>query len=438
MVSKAAREVGGQVDAKVAADRAVMLLQRHDAIGDKTLGSEMLYLQYQAVSAACRARLPLPSFLDLHTAGDASPVYPRTVQEPSTDLRILADQCAELLAQFSSPSSESTDTWIAPESQFRWVMARRESVLFAIAQVKTADESKDKLAQAFSQCLLEIERGGQPSDRNRLLLVGEVGWELAWYLSGSSESKESIFVLEQSEMIIGKMRNTLRSLEMPLTFSDWQLGLTLARKSLLLSLQQDLVSASEVAKLASASLDKAIEMRPQNRKWIEESVKLELLRSDWLVQQNELDAATNLLTSLIKKKLRLSKSAPNDYEQRKQIVKLFVKLADLSLKAGYNERAREEYYVAAQDCRIILMNPPDHQWVLEVRSWLISQVIKLDDDHKFRDGPLKHEAKFVEHLDSKGLDSSAFDKALKGQMEPDRPSVLEPASIMHSLLQDGM
>ena len=37
------------------------------------------------------------------------------------------------------------------------------------------------------------------------------------------------------------------------------------------------------------------------------------------------------------------------------------------------------------------MNPPDHQWVLEVRSWLISQVIKLDDDHKFRDGPLKHE-----------------------------------------------
>jgi hypothetical protein len=44
-------------------------------------------------------------------------------------------------------------------------------------------------------------------------------------------------------------------------------------------------------------LDKAIEMRPQNRKWIEESVKLELLRSDWLVQQNELDAATNLLTS---------------------------------------------------------------------------------------------------------------------------------------------
>jgi hypothetical protein len=80
-------------------------------------------------------------------------------------------------------------------------------------------------------------------------------------------------------------------------FSNWQLGLTLARKSLLLSLQQDLVSASEVAKLASASLDKAIEMRPQNRKWIEESVKLELLRSDWLVQQNELDAATNLLTS---------------------------------------------------------------------------------------------------------------------------------------------
>ena len=140
-------------------------------------------------------------------------------------------------------------------------------------------------------------RGGQLSDRNRLLLVGELGWELAWYLSGFSESKESIFVLEQSEMIIGKMRNTLRSLEMPLTFSNWQLGLTLARKSLLLSLQQDLVSASEVAKLASASLDKAIKMRPQNRKWIEESVKLELLRSDWLVQQNELDAATNLLTS---------------------------------------------------------------------------------------------------------------------------------------------
>lgn len=134
----------------------------------------------------------------------------------------------------------------------------------------------------------------------------------------------------------------------------------------------------------------------------------------------------------------MSKSAPNDYEQRKQIVKSFVKLADLSLKAGHNARAREEYYVAAQDCRIILMNPPDHQWVLEVRSWLISQVIKLDDDHKFRDGPLKHEAKFVEHLDSKGLDSNAFDKALKGQMEPNRPSGLEPASIMHSLLQDGM
>ncbi len=432
MISKAAREVGRNDDAILAADRAVKLIGQHKH-WEHAQAANMLYLEYRAASAACRARIPLLSFLAVS--------HHHNVLDGNLDLKHeqWAARCTQLvqLAERELKLDEECDIADATDEQFKWILAKRECVfLMAAYGNSTSQERLPAARQAFDLCLHELQRGEPVTDQKRLLLVGELGWDLAWAVTGRAGDERHQEVLEQSEALLTKLRNHARNLEKQLITLDWLQGSTLARKAFILSQAGDLAGACEAATLASASFDRAIEMRPQNRKWIEESVRLELLRSDWLVQRGELEAAYPMLTTLIKKKLRLSKSSPDDYAERKQIIQLFVKLADLSRAMGVGTRAREEYYIAAQDCRVVLKNAPDQQWVLQVRPWLLSQVIELDEDHAFRDGPLKYEAAFVKNLETLGLDNRDFQQVLDGQLEPPRPGQLEPEAILHALLYE--
>ena len=55
----------------------------------------------------------------------------------------------------------------------------------------------------------------------------------------------------------------------------------------LISQTGDLKNACEVAKVASLTIDRALEMRPQYRKWLDESVRIGLLYCDWLAENGE-------------------------------------------------------------------------------------------------------------------------------------------------------
>ncbi len=436
MISKAAREVGRYDDARMAADRAVDLVSHYQAHSPKD-ASSWLYLQYRAASDAARARVPVQSFLDIHANGISKHADRTSATTFQLEARQFANRCQQLVqkAQQQLGVEEKVDVAVATEDQFRWLMAKRESVLLNVcSEAEPSNAAVGEAIATFEQCLHELQRGEPVTKFERQLLIGELGWEIAWNLSSQPLDRGDWKLLEGSEVIISKMRDQSRSLEKQLTHTDWLKGITLGRKALLMSQIGDLKEACEAAKLASLAIDRAIEMRPQNRQWIDESVRIELLYCDWLAQIGESEKAHPVLTNLIKKKLRLSKSAPNDYQQRKQIIQLFIKLADLSRSLGNEVRAREEFYIAAQDCRIVLMNPDDQQWVLEVRPWLLSQVIQLDTDHKFRDGPLALEPHFVTRLESMGLDGSAFQKVLDETFKPPRPDHLQPSSIMDSLL----
>jgi tetratricopeptide (TPR) repeat protein len=437
MISKAARDVGRYDDARLAADRAVDLVKQHQT--DSNIGHEVswMHLEYRAVSAACRARIPLQSFLDIHEESKSKLANRANAASFDLDAEQFLKRCKQLVLQAQQllGMTESVDISSATEEQFRWVMAKRDTVLLCIAsQAEPLSEDVDEAIRIFERSLHELQRGVPITKAERQLLVGEIGWELAWNLASRPLESGHGNLLEGSEKLISRMRDQLRTLERQLTNTDWLLGITLGRKALLLSQNGSIEEACKVAQLASSSIDRALEMRPQNRKWIDESVRLELLYCDWLAQIAESEKAHSVLTNLIKKKLRLSKSVPNDYQQRKQIIQLFVKLADLSRSLGKEVRAREEYYVAAQDCRLVLLNPDDQQWVVEIRPWLLSQVIQMDTDRKFRDGPLALESNFVTQLENMGLESSAFRDVLSEVLEPPRPSVLQPQAIKDALL----
>jgi serine/threonine protein kinase len=437
MISKAAREVGRYEDAMLAADRAVNLVSQHQAYNNQKNASSWLYLEYRAASAACRARIPMQSFLDINSKTSLKLGNRSVANSAAVDAGQFASCCQRLVqqAQQQNGMAETIDVSTATEDQFRWEFAKRDSVLLSLAA--EAEPSSEKVQGAiatFEQCLNELQRVEPVIPSERRLILGEIGWELAWHATSRPLEGEEKRLLEGSELLVSKMRDQLRSLERQLTNTDWLLGITLSRKALLMCQTDSIEEVCKIAQLASSSIDRALEMRPQNRKWIDESVRIELLYCDWLMQAGDSEKAQTVLTNLIKKKLRLSKSAPNDYQQRKHIIQLFVKLADLSRTLGNQVRAREEYYVAAQDCRLVLMNPEDQQWVLDVRPWLLSQVIEMDSDRKFRDGPLALESIFVTRLENMGLDGSAFRDVLSEAVIPPRPSELEPRAIMDSLL----
>lgn len=439
MISKAAREVGRYEDAILAADRALKLVDQHRAGRNEHSASNWLHLEFRAASAACRARIPLQSFLDIGGKTSSKQANRSATNAAAVDAGRFASRCQSLVqqAQQQSGMAKAIDVSAATEDQFRWEIAKRDCVLLSLAvEGEPSRETIHEAIATYEQCLHELQRGKPVIPSERRLILGELGCELAWHVTSRPLEGEERRILEGSEILITKMRDQLRSLERQLTNTDWLLGITLGRKALLISQSDSIEEACKVAQLASSSIDRALEMRPQNRKWIDESVRIELLYCDWLMQAGEFEKVQTVLTNLIKKKLRLSKSAPNDYQQRKHIIQLFVKLADLSRSLGNQVRAREEYYIAAQDCRIVLLNPEDQQWVLDVRPWLLSQVIEMDSDRKFRDGPLTLESNFVDGLESKGLDGSSFREVLSETLKPSRPKQLEQSTILESLLQE--
>ncbi|MCC6508745.1 MAG: serine/threonine protein kinase, partial [Pirellulaceae bacterium] len=294
MISKAAREVGRYDDAILAADRAVELIDQHNHL-DQSQAAKMLYLEYRVASAACRARIPLLSFLAVPPTNAVSP--DKEAKDARLDLKPepWAARCTRLvqLAERELKLDEKCDVAEATDEQFKWILAKRECVFLMAADGDSASAdsaSADRLESArqiFDVCLHELQRGVPVTDTKRLLLVGDLGWDLAWAVTGRSGDDGHREVLERSEVLLTKLRNLSRSLEKQLITTDWLQGSTIARKAFILSQAGDLAGACEAAKLASASFDRAIEMRPQNRKWIEESVRLELLYSDWLVQRGE-------------------------------------------------------------------------------------------------------------------------------------------------------
>lgn len=432
MIAQAAMNVGAYTDAERAADRAVQLsLSLPQIAGEDELNLDQLFFRFQAARTACLSRLPKQNAIQRDPGSRAA-----------NDAGVITQAQSLLAAARSSFESAAhqlvLDDDLANDTdrEFRWRMAERQLLSLSLQLEESLNASQiERARELVAQSLAETETNSAQLTATRALEIQSIGRQVAWNLILRLPLQESLQLFEQLDRLDSHIRNLYRTLGIPLTESDWQQGSVSARKAILQHANGEVETAIKTSGEAVKSLELALEMRSQNRTWIEELIRFQLLQSQWLVESGDLVGARNTMIDLLKRKLRLSKSSPEDYQQKKQVVQLFVKLADLSRLTGNVDKAREEYYIAAQDCRLIFSNAADRDWVLQVRPWLIAQVIQLDEDHQFQNGPLTMEPNFVSNLEALGYDATLFWKVLKDGEQPPRPNQLQPEAIEQAIMQ---
>ncbi len=320
-----------------------------------------------------------------------------------------------------------------PEEMF-WKLAVLEAEFLVLAA--SHQVSPQELAGLQSLYAdLELNPSFQASEliRKARLFKQELGWFLALQL----EPKSAVSVIDTNIDVAGRIRDDLRSANAQLAASDFDLATSLVMRAELSMKLDQRETAIEFAQQAQKSFRLGLEQRPQNRHWNSRAARLELQLSDWFYESGNLNAARDTLSDAIKKWLLLSKSDATNWELRAEIIKLFSKLANISAQLGRANDARNEFFIAAQDCRVLLPTDQYRSWVMTVRPWLISQVLEqleLAPNADFQANLMVWEQKFIENTDAQyGTDMSLM-RAAVGGAKPVRPVDLEPERITRDLL----
>ena len=342
MVAEAALDVDRYDDAITAADRALLRIRKLTANADAANGN--LYLQFRSARVGYLARHPRSRF------------YFRTIDNTTASQAVrhrLATECLSVIQRLCEN---------APDNQL-WKQAANETRLMVLASREALDREGLRELRELYEELASVKN----QDNKETMYAHENALHIGWLLSESYANAEAIKVVRRNLEVVEKLRANLRMNKKPFAESDWIKATNHGRLAFLLYNGGDIESAVKHAMLARDSYFNALQQRPQNRIWINESVMLDLLLADWLVEQGNFSAATESLERAAKRSLRLSKSDPDDNQMRKRIVRIFVKYADVSVMRKSHELARKEYFIAAQDCRLLILSDEYRPWALRTR-----------------------------------------------------------------------
>ena len=112
-------------------------------------------------------------------------------------------------------------------------------------------------------------------------------------------------------------------------------------------------------------------------------------------------------------------------------------MADVSAQLNDHAKARKEYFIAAQDCRLLFLNKDYRAWSLQTRLWLLSKVLeqlKLSPDEAFQTQFMDWEGKFIVGVEEHGSDATLFRAVIDCKHHPDRPADLEFGRITEDII----
>ena len=415
LVAQTALHVNRHNDAQIAADRALQRIRKISAGSNADTSDHLLH--FRAALLGYMARTPTSKFFNL-----ASPQQLSTLAERQQ----LALECLEAIGQIGEQTHDNP-LWKSKELEARFLVID--------SSADTNDKELEDATTLFDdfQKLLEHE-----ADREVQLQVLESALRVGWFLSENLANEQAQEVLQQNIALVERMRESLRQLSQSLIESDWLKANNYARMAILKKANNDLEGAIESATEAQHAFRKAVLLRPQNKVWTNDMICLQLLLGDWLVEQGEFPVATETFNDAVMHNIRLAKVYPDDFVIQKRTVKMFVKMAEVCQKRKLHGQARRDYYIAARDCQLILLQDDHRDWAFRTRLWLVSSALEqlsLAPDEAILADLTRNELVAIKSWPEQfELDTSLMQDVLDRNHQPQRPKYLEFKQITEDIL----
>ncbi len=413
MIANAALEVG-QVDAaQIAADRSLMQIKHNS--NPSSDSSESLLLHFEAARVACLSRFDNQPYYYLLPRELATLNTLKSAQGSEKDEPIkMVRECEIVLKQAA----------LLGYREFEWKMAQATTEYLRFRAQSSPNENDIQSLYDLFDRLSESNAATQADRVVQQRLAQEIGSWLALQLP----IERALEVVEQTIAIAESFREKVRENSVLLVESDFRQARNFAQHAVLLKSNGDLEGAIQSGRLSQKSFLLGNRQRPQNRFWMSQAMLLDLQLSDWLEESGDVKAAISSLDTAIRACLGISKLDRADRNLRRTIIKLFVKLADLSFKSEEFSEATKEYFIAAQDSRLIIDDQADRNWVLACRPWLVSRVLdslEKSPNPDFKAQFIGLEGSFIAGLQKfDGVDPSGIQSVLDTSNKPKRPTEL--------------
>ena len=275
--------------------------------------------------------------------------------------------------------------------------------------------------------LASYDSGEFPREISRTALI--IAIDAGWKICARAEDQRCMEVLERNEFLCGRVREQSRILDHSMAMADYFRGKNRIKLANAWHHLGDLDQALEYVQSAEQDLSSAVEANPQNNIWRSELVHLLVQSTNLRLEKNQLAPAAIRMKDAIQNAVAMLKNDPQNSTLRISIIKMFVKLAEISERRRLLNAAIQEYYIAAQDCRLLFKNKETRAWAFRVRLWLLSQVVARlhESSPEFQDSFPKIEENWIKGLKNRypDCDASLVQPILDGKTKPTRPDDLE-------------
>lgn len=419
MVAQSALDVGSYEHAVVAARRAY---ERSNRLGASDLAQpDALFLMFESCRISFFAQLEQyePSIELLPESRDAKR------SEKHSEIQAIAVEASEL-----------ADLGARLESDVRWKTATAISTL-ALARSGHSSVDADQIeamVEDLGNEFLTME------DQTAKMVAATTMIRAKWWLASRAEPVRQVEILNSIDRIITSYRDAISVTRVEFSIADWYKATNHFRKARAYAQLPDLDKAIDEGKNAQDWFVHARSKRWSNRHWASDAIESNLWLCHWRMEQQDFQKAGKTLEDTLRELISLLKTDMANIALRKKIVALFVVNAGMSDKLGLHQAARREYFIAAQDCRALIVkyDQATRQWAFQLRLWLLSNVVKqLENapDEAFYESFKGWEKPFADHCSGKfGLDTSRIESILDGSFKPDTPSGFQLHEILPRIL----
>ncbi|MEO1530411.1 MAG: hypothetical protein AAFX06_33905, partial [Planctomycetota bacterium] len=404
-VAEAAADVGQPEQATLAAERALKRLRHHSANAHGDIDHWKLLLQATRVLFEYQRSPP-----DRQT-------------RPQVALERLANEAQHAAAAIQRLASNDEIGSLA-----RWQAEYMQLVT-------QAEPAMTRFSRLYDE-ICRNERGF--ADHHNRIKALELALHLSWY--AWAKGLAGVEMLENNLQLVESLRNNYRAVQKPLHVTDYFRGHNEKLLAEYFYDTADTVRGDFYSDRGRARYLVALKGNPQNRNWRLELADLKLRFANELLRRGEDELGEAKIVETLQAIMPVKELEPGNHALNKQVIQLFIKMAEMRQRNGKHHEAATEFFIAAQDCMLYTV-PEDADWTFDVLAWCYHKTLQnvrlaKNPDRQFEQRFRQIADNLIARMNEspsiyfgKEGDAETLTSILAGESHPPKPSGLDIQSI---------
>ena len=399
-VAKAASEVGELEEADLAIDRVHQRLdQLENDSPESRLDRRFLELRLEST------RLALQGYRRIRDLGRSLPIQ----SEPGIKRR-------EKLLQIANDCLRKVENLETDPSLFRLMECEIDLLAKSTAH-KLNQKDLDELQSIHEEVMALNDLNAASSSWRIRCLRPAIECQLL--RAAHLPAERSVELLENHSSLLPSYREGMRA-QNNLPVSDLVNALYYSAWAARLIEVGKIADAAEVAEESCKHWNFVLETRSQNRDWLHLASLEHFLLAELNRQLGNANDALASSVTAIRLRLKLVKTDPSDFVQKKLVVRMFVYMSWLNAQNNFAERSLNEIMIAIRDCYIITRDEESRVWAYDAYVHLSSKACQMMKKlpNEARDMAWKKECEgFLEkHSDLSDSKNITFEKIKSGEV----------------------